>query len=67
MNGDKYDKWLDAMKDDFKSMAQSCVWDLVKLSEGCKRVDCKWVFKTKRDSHDNIECYKAQLVAKDFT
>jgi len=36
MNGDNSDKWLDAMKDELKSMAQYCVWNLVKLPEGCK-------------------------------
>ena len=40
---------------------------LVELPEGCKRVGCKWVFKTKRDSQGNIEHYKARLVAKGFT
>ena len=39
----------------------------MELREGCKRVGCKWVFKTKRDSQGNIECYKARLVAKGFT
>jgi len=67
MNDDNSDKWLDAMKDELKSMAQNCVWDLVELPEGCKRVGCKWVFKTKRDSHGNIERYKARMVAKGFT
>jgi len=67
INDDNSDKWLDAMKDELKSMTQNCVWDLVELPEGCKRVGCKWVFKTKRDSHSNIERYKARLVAKGFT
>jgi len=31
MNDDNFDKWLNAMKDEFKSLAQNCVWDLVKL------------------------------------
>ena len=60
-------KWIDAMKDELKSMEQNEVWDLVKLPEGCKRVGCKWVFKTKRDSYGNIERHKARLVAKGYT
>jgi len=43
------------MKDEIKSMAHNDVWDLVELPEGCKRVGCKWVFKTKCDSQGNIE------------
>ncbi|WVZ13110.1 hypothetical protein V8G54_017640 [Vigna mungo] len=67
INGDNSDKWLNVMKDELKSMVQNDVWDLVELPEGCKRVECKWVFKTKRDSHGNIERYKARLIAKGFT
>ena len=67
INGDNSDKWLDAMKDELKSMAYNDVWDLVELPEGCKRVGCKWVFKTKCDSQGNIERYKACLVDKGFT
>ena len=33
--------WLDAMKDELKSMAQNDVWDLMEFPEGCKRVECK--------------------------
>ena len=55
------------MKDKLKLMAQNGVWDLMELPEGCKRVRCKWVFKTKRDSHGNIKLHKARLVAKGFT
>ena len=60
-------KWLDAMKEELKSMDHNDVWDLVELPEGCKRVGCKWVFKTKLDSNGNIERHKARLVAKGFT
>ena len=55
------------MEEELKSMDQNQVWDLVELPKGCKRVRCKWVFKTKRDSIGNIERYKARLVAKGFT
>ena len=48
-------------------MNQNKIWNLVELTEEYKKVGCKWVFKTKRDTSDNIERYKARLVAKDFT
>ena len=55
------------MKDMLKSMEQNEVWVLVVLPEGCKRVGCQWVFKTKRDPTSNMERHKARIVAKDFT
>lgn len=61
------EKWIDAMKEELKSMSDNNVWDLVELPEGYKRVGYKWVFKTKRDSKGNIEKYKARLVAKGYT
>ena len=48
-----YTKWIDTMIDELKSMEHNEVWDLVKLPEGYKRVECKWVFKTKHDSVAN--------------
>ena len=60
-------KWIDAMKDEMKSMKDNDVWDLVELPKGVKPIGCKWIFKTKRDSKGNIERYKARLVAKGFT
>ena len=48
-------------------MEHNDVWDLVQLPKDCKRVGCKWVFKTKHDSHGNLKCYKTRLVAKEFT
>ena len=49
------------------SMEHNGVWDLVELPKDCKRVGCKWVFKTKHESHGNLERYKAKLVAKGYT
>ncbi|KAL3613382.1 hypothetical protein CASFOL_042795 [Castilleja foliolosa] len=59
--------WIDAMNEEYKSMQDNKVWDLVPLPEGKKPIGCKWIFKTKRDSKGNVERYKARLVAKGFT
>jgi len=48
-------------------MEHNGVWDLVELSKGCRRVGCKWVLKTKCDSHGTLEHYEARLVVKRFT
>ena len=60
-------KLIETMKDEMKSMKDNDVWDLVKLLEGAKSIGCKWIYKTKQDSKDNFEKYKAYLVAKCFT
>ena len=64
---DNSEKWLNAIKEKINFMKHNCVWDLVELSKNYKRVGCKWVFKTKHDSHENLERYKARLVTKGFT
>ena len=61
------EKWYNAMKEELKSMTDNNVWVMTELPEGSKRVGCKWVFKTKRDSMGNVERYKARLVAKGYT
>ena len=61
------EKWFNAMKEELKSMDDNEVWELVELPNEKKRVGCKWVFKTKRDSKGNIERHKARLVAKGYT
>jgi len=48
------EKWLHAMKKELKFMERNDVWHLVELLKCWKRVDSKWVFKTKCDSRDNF-------------
>ena len=67
MRSSNSQKWINAMKDEMKSMQDNDVWDLVELPESVKPIGCKWIFKTKRDSKGNVERYKARLVAKEFT
>ena len=59
--------WLNAMKEELKSIKDNQVWDLVELPKGIRSVGSKWIFKTKYDSKGNIERYKTRLVAKGYT
>ena len=61
------DLWYNVMKDEMDYMASNQVWYLIKLPYVVKTVGYKWVFKTKKDSHENIERHKERLVAKEFT
>ena len=67
MHSSNSQNWIDAMKDEMKSMNDNEFWNLVELPEGVKPIGCKWIFKIKKDPKGNIERYKARLVAKGFT
>jgi hypothetical protein len=66
MKSQRSSEWLDAMKDEMKSMSTNDVWDLVEIPKGAKIVGCKWIYKTKHDSKGNIERFKARLMVKGF-
>ena len=67
MEDSNSDKWIETMNQEYKSMQDNKVWELVPLPEDVKPIGCKWIFKTKRDSKGNVERYKACLVAKSYT
>ncbi|CAM8900416.1 unnamed protein product [Rhodiola kirilowii] len=54
------------MNEEFKSMQDNKVWELVPLPEGVKSISSKWIFRIKRDAKGNIDRCKALLVAKGF-
>ena len=54
------------MKSEIDSMYANQVWTLVDASEGVTSIGCKWIFKKKIRVDDEVETYKARLVAKDF-
>ena len=66
MGSNDSESWLGAMRSELKSMNDNQVWNLVDLPDGCRAVECKWVFKKKTDMDGNVSIYKARLVVKGF-
>ena len=60
------DFWWQSMDDEFASLLSNDTWELVELPPGAKALDCKWVYKIKRDSKGTIERHKSRLVAKGY-
>ena len=60
------EKWLEAMRSEMKSMYDNQVWNLIDPPDGVKTIECKWIFKKKKDANGNVNVYKARLVAKGF-
>jgi hypothetical protein len=58
------DKWSEAMKNEWDSLIQKEVFELVDLPKGKSTVNCKWVFREKKDENGETVRYRARLVAK---
>ncbi|GJY41770.1 DNA-directed DNA polymerase [Tanacetum coccineum] len=57
----EYDKWLEAMNTEMKSMKDNQVWILVELPPNGRTVGSKWLFKKKTDMDCNVHTFKARL------
>jgi len=61
-------RWYTAMQEELDLMKEQDVWTVVLIpSSRHNIVDCRWVYKIKRDSAGQIKQYKARLVAKGFS
>jgi len=54
------------MQYEIESMGDNQVWNLVDPPDGVKTIECKWIYKKKKDMDGNVHIYKARLVAKGF-
>ena len=52
-------KWQETMEVEMNLMNTNDVWDLEEIPNGAKTVGCEKVYKTKYDSKENVERYKA--------
>lgn len=61
------EQWKRAMISEYKSLGENETWSLVDLPEGKRPVDCRWIFKTKKNITTNAITYKARLVVRGFS
>ncbi|GKB78293.1 gag/pol polyprotein [Tanacetum coccineum] len=55
-----------AMKEEYDALVKNGTWSLVPRASNTNVVDCKWVYRLKRDKNSAITRYKARFVAKGF-
>lgn len=66
LNGPESMFWKASMKEELDSFNENDAWELVDRPQDSTVVECRWVFKKKYDSSNNVR-YRARLVAKGFT
>jgi hypothetical protein len=61
------DAWRKAMQEEIDSLGRTGTWTLVRRPPSSNVIDCKWVYKTKKNEKGEVIRYKARLVAKGYT
>ena len=59
-------KWQEAMEFEIESMRENQVWNLIDPLDGVKTIECKLIYKKKKDMAGNVHIHKARLVVKGF-
>ena len=60
-------EWKDVMIEEYQSIMNNDVWDVVPRQEGKSVVTSKWIYKIKHAIDGSIEKYKARFVAHGFS
>ncbi|KAE8676092.1 Protein NRT1/ PTR FAMILY 6.2 [Hibiscus syriacus] len=60
-------QWTSAVHDELAALQQNGTWSLVSLPYRRIAVECKWLFKLKKNPDGTIQQYKARLVAQGFS
>jgi hypothetical protein len=55
------------MIEEYQSILNNDVWDVVPRPEGKSVVSSKWIYKIKHVADGSIKKYKARFVARGFT
>ena len=60
-------EWADAMTEEYQSIINNDVWEIVPRKKGKDVVSSKWLFKIKHAADGSIEKYKARFIARGFS
>jgi Reverse transcriptase (RNA-dependent DNA polymerase) len=58
--------WQQSMDEEMNSLLSMGVYEIVPTPPHARALDCRWVFKIKRDVLGNIEKYKSRVVVKGY-
>eukprot|EP00253_Pinus_taeda_P004513 PITA_04513 len=58
--------WVDAMVEEYDSIVQNSVWDVVLRPEDKLVVSSHWIYKVKKATNGTVEKHKAIFVARGF-
>ena len=56
--------WKDAMEEEYQSIVNNDVWDVVPRPKEKSVVSSKWIYKMKHAADGSIEKYKARFVPR---
>eukprot|EP00253_Pinus_taeda_P002835 PITA_02835 len=59
--------WVDAMVEEYDSIVQNSVWDLVPRSENKLLVSSCWLYKVKQAADGSVEKHKARFISRGFS
>jgi histone deacetylase 1/2 len=59
-------RWHRAMQDEYDALMDNKTWHLVPPSSTRNLIDCKWVYRVKKNVDGSVDRHKARLVAKGF-
>ncbi len=60
-------QWDDVIQNEYNSLIKSITWILTKLPFGRHVIGCKWVLHIKYKVDNQVDEYKAHLVAKGYS
>ena len=58
---------MQAMIEEYQSLINNDVWDVVPIPKGNSIVSSKWIFKTKHSTYGTIKKFKERFVAWGFS